>query len=91
MSFLIVIRFDSAGACPIVAREDDELFSSDGARWRLVAQTDDPLEAARLVELLRQRSDLSELVLDEGSGSEAISARESRARNPGRPSSPAKP
>jgi len=71
MSFLIVLRFDSDGACPVVVREDDELFSSDGARWRLVAQTDDLAEAARVVELLRQRRDAGELRLDGGSGWES--------------------
>ena len=69
MAYLIVLRFDSAGTCPVVVREDDELFSSDGASWRLVAQTDDAAEAARLVDLLRERAD--ELAPDGGSGWES--------------------
>ncbi len=64
MSFLIVLRFDSAGACPVVVHEDDELFASDGATWRLVAQTNDPAEAARLVDQLRQRA--AELTAEAG-------------------------
>jgi len=37
----------------VILREDDHLFSSDGVRWRLVAHTDDPELAARIVEQLR--------------------------------------
>lgn len=54
MSYLIVLRYDEAGTCPVILREDDQLLSSDGARWRLVAQTDDPDLAARIVEQLRE-------------------------------------
>ena len=55
MSYLIVLRYDAAGAAPVLLREDDQLTTSDGARWRLVAQTDDPELAARIVDQLRTR------------------------------------
>jgi hypothetical protein len=54
MTYLVVLRYDEAGTCPVILREDDHLFSSDGARWRLVAHTDDPGLAARIVEQLRE-------------------------------------
>ena len=53
MTYLVVLRYDEAGTCPVILREDDHLFSSDGVRWRLVAHTDDPKLAARIVEQLR--------------------------------------
>jgi hypothetical protein len=37
MTYLVVLRYDEAGTCPVILREDDHLFSADGARWRLVA------------------------------------------------------
>jgi hypothetical protein len=52
MTYLVVLRYDEAGSCPVILREDDHLFSSDGARWRLVAHTNDPGLAARIVEQL---------------------------------------
>ena len=55
MTYLVVLRYDEAGTCPVILREDDHLFSSDGVRWRLVAHTDDPELAARIVEQLRNR------------------------------------
>ena len=55
MSYLVVLRYDSGGTRPVVLREDDDLGSSDGARWRLVAETDDPELAARIAEQLRTR------------------------------------
>jgi hypothetical protein len=55
MTYLVVLRYDDAGTCPVILREDDHLFSSDGVRWRLVAHTDDPELAARIVEQLRRR------------------------------------
>jgi hypothetical protein len=54
MTYLVVLRYDEAGTCPVILREDDHLFSSDGVRWRLVAHTDDPALAARIVEQLRE-------------------------------------
>jgi len=54
MTYLVVLRYDEAGTCPVILREDDHLFSADGARWRLVAHTDDPGLAARIVEQLRE-------------------------------------
>jgi hypothetical protein len=53
MTYLVVLRYDEAGTCPVILREDAHLFSSDGVRWRLVAHTDDPELAARIVEQLR--------------------------------------
>jgi hypothetical protein len=55
MSYLIVLRYDAEGTCPLVLREDETLVSSDGVRWRLVAQTDDADLAARIVDQLRTR------------------------------------
>ena len=55
MTYLVVLRYDEAGTCPVILREDDHVFSSDGVRWRLVAHTDDPALAARIVEQLRER------------------------------------
>jgi hypothetical protein len=55
MSYLIVLRYDTEGTCPLVLREDETLVSSDGVRWRLVAQTDDADLAARIVDQLRTR------------------------------------
>lgn len=63
-----MLRFDTAGACPVVVREDDELFSTDGAHWRLVAQTDDPAEAMRLVEELGRQGGPDDLALHASGG-----------------------
>jgi len=54
MTYLVVLRYDEAGTSPVILREDDHLVSSDGTRWRLVAHTDDPDQAARIVDQLRE-------------------------------------
>jgi hypothetical protein len=62
MSYAILLRLDSAGACPVLLREDAELLTSDkGVRWRFVAETDDHVEAVRLVEMLQQRCQAGEV------------------------------
>ena len=81
MSYLIVLRYDSAGTCPVVLREDDQLMSSDGARWRLVAQTDDPDLAARIVEQLRARRETDAPTADGGSGWESNPPLQGSARS----------
>jgi hypothetical protein len=45
MVYAVLLRLDSAGPCPVVVYDDDQLLSREGARWRLVAQTDDYGEA----------------------------------------------
>jgi len=61
MSYTVLVPIDSAGKWPVVAEEDEQLFSDEGDRWRFVASMDDEGEAWRLVGQLhakRQRGEL---------------------------------
>jgi len=63
MRYTILLRFDSAGVCPVLLQEDYEpLGGEEGVRWRLVAQTDECDEAIRIVEDLRRRREAGELL-----------------------------
>jgi hypothetical protein len=55
MTYAVLLRFDSAGACVNIPREDDEPLMGDGVRYRLVAQTDDHGEAVAVADLLHRR------------------------------------
>jgi hypothetical protein len=55
-SYTVQVRNDSAGKWPVVATEDEELFTDDGARWRFVTNVETWAEAQHLrEELHRQR------------------------------------
>ena len=56
VTYAVLLCFDSAGASPLILRDDDEaLLGGDGVRFRLVAETDDHGEAVRVAELLRHQ------------------------------------
>jgi len=56
VTYAVLLCFESAGASPLIVRDDDEaLISGDGVRFRLVAETDDHGEAVRVAELLRRQ------------------------------------
>ncbi len=56
MTYTVLLRLDPAGACPVILRDDSEpLPGGEGVRCRLVAETDDDMEAARVAELLWHR------------------------------------
>jgi hypothetical protein len=57
MAYAVLLRLDSAGPCPVIVHDDDQLLCSEGARWRFVAETDDHREAIRVAELLQRRCD----------------------------------
>jgi hypothetical protein len=62
MRFWIVLRIDSAGACPLILSDDSApLTRMEGVRYRLVAQTDDHGDAVRVTELLQRRCQSGEL------------------------------
>ena len=62
MTWAAILRFDPAGVCVNILRDDAEpLPRGDGVRYRLVAQTDDHGEAIRVAELLKRRCDAGEL------------------------------
>ena len=56
MTYAVLIRFDPAGACPFIVREDSEsLPGGEDVRYRLVAETDDYGCAIRVAdEILRK-------------------------------------
>jgi hypothetical protein len=55
MAYCLLLRFDSAGPCPVVVRDDERLIGGDGARYRFIAETDTWEEAdAKIAELYRQ-------------------------------------
>jgi hypothetical protein len=56
MFYAVLLRLDSAGACPVIVPEDaPPLGSEKGVRYRFVAQTNDHGEAVRVVEVLQRR------------------------------------
>jgi len=64
MTYAVLLCFDSAGASPLILRDDDEtLLGGDGVRFRLVAETDDHGEAERVAEQLRRQIAAGELVV----------------------------
>jgi hypothetical protein len=48
MTYAVLVRFDSAGAWPVIVSADDKLENSDGTRWRFVAAVPTFQEAVRL-------------------------------------------
>ena len=55
MAYCLLLRFDSAGPCPVVLRDDEQLIGGDGARYRFIAETDTWEEAdAKIAELYRK-------------------------------------
>jgi hypothetical protein len=55
MRYSILIRIDSAGRCPVLVREGDELLTSPGVRWKPVAAADNYDEAAWLMEVAHRQ------------------------------------
>ncbi len=48
----VMVRIDSAGESPVLIREETQLLSIDGAKWRWVADTEDEEEALAIVDYL---------------------------------------
>ena len=61
MTYAVLVRLDAAGACPVIVSADDELVSTEGTRWRFVAETDNLSEAIRVHGELRERGERGEL------------------------------
>jgi hypothetical protein len=61
MTYTVLVRIDSAGRWPVVAKEDEEPFSDAGARWRFVASVSTWAEAQRLREELHRQRERGEL------------------------------
>jgi hypothetical protein len=57
MTYTVLVRIDAAGReTPVVLDEDClPVVGEDGVRFRLVAETDDELEAFRVAHLIRER------------------------------------
>lgn len=62
MTYAVLVRFDGAGAWPVIVSADDTLFSSDGTCWRFVAAVETFPEAVRLHGQLLARRERGELV-----------------------------
>jgi len=61
MLYVVLVRLDESGAGPVILREDsDPLRREEGVRYRFVAQTDDPVEAVRVAELVKLRFEAGE-------------------------------
>lgn len=56
MIYAVLVRIDATGEWPVIAGPDTDLrrHTVAGARWRLVAETDDIAEAHRLHALLHE-------------------------------------
>jgi hypothetical protein len=52
--YWVVIGTDERGSCSRLLRENDDLLGGN-VRWRLIGQTDDPAEAARLARQAHQQ------------------------------------
>jgi hypothetical protein len=61
MTYTVLVRIDEAGRWPVVVREDEELLSGDGARWRYVATADMRQEADRVRAALHEKHERGEL------------------------------
>jgi hypothetical protein len=62
MAYAVLVRFDAAGARPLVVGDDSEpLITEDGVRYRLVAVAGDREEATRIADVLRRRIEAGEL------------------------------
>ena len=62
MAYAVLVRFDPAGARPLIVGDDSEpLTAEDGVRYRLVTVAGDREEAARIADVLRRRIDSGEL------------------------------
>ena len=59
----ILIRFDSAGACPVVAEANEGLLgrAEPTVRWRYVARVEEPAEASQLIGLLQDKISAGEI------------------------------
>ena len=60
MGYCVLLRFDSAGSCPVLLREGEQLSRADGVRYRFVAETDSWDEANAIQEQLRRKIDAQE-------------------------------
>ena len=45
MAYCLLLRFDSAGPCPVVRRDDAQMMIDGGVRYRFIAATDTWQEA----------------------------------------------
>jgi hypothetical protein len=61
MPYTVLVRFDSAGACPVIAENHPDLHSGGGVRWRYIAQVAEAADAARLVDNVRDQIDAGEI------------------------------
>lgn len=53
-NYVVVLGFDSTGVRPLILRDDASVLGTEDVRCRFVAQTDDPEQAMRVVELLQR-------------------------------------
>ena len=53
--FTILLGEDECGSVPLLLRDGEALLPCGGYRWRVVATTDDPKEAAGVMELLNRQ------------------------------------
>ena len=52
MAYCLLLRFDAAGASPVLLRDDEPLKGGDGVRYRFVAEAETLAEANALKERL---------------------------------------
>ena len=53
--FTILLGEDECASVPLLLRDGEAVLRRGCYRWRVVATTDDPAEAARVMELLNRR------------------------------------
>ena len=61
MAYALLVRFDSAGPCPVLVRDDERLDRPDGVRYRFVTQTDTWEEADAIRDELHRKIEAREL------------------------------
>ena len=61
MAYALLLRFDSAGPCPVLVRDDERLDRSDGVRYRFVAEADTWKDAEAIRRQLERQIEAREL------------------------------
>jgi hypothetical protein len=62
MAYCLLLRFDSAGPCPVLLRDDEQVTGGgDGVRYRFIAQTESWEEADAIMAELYQKIAAREL------------------------------
>jgi hypothetical protein len=61
MAYALLLRFDPAGPCPVLVRDDERLDRGDGVRYRFVAEADTWEDAEAIRQQLERQIEAREL------------------------------